>query len=309
MEGFIMNNRRKFIKQIAGMSAGIALANIPDTLFAQEDLVRLSVLHTNDIHCHIDPFPESDPSYSGRGGLARLSGLIGKIRNENENTLLLDAGDMFQGTPYFNYYKGKLILKVMSEMGYEASTIGNHEFDNGLEGINSSIDSARFPVISSNYDFTQTILYDRFVKYNIYRKGDVKVGVYGLGIELKGLVSEKNYDETVYLDPVKIALEMESFLKMEKKCDLVICLSHLGLSYKENKISDKLLAAETHFTDLIIGGHTHTFLDKPLELRNADGKRVIVNQAGWGGLALGRIDFILDKNRKSTPVVYSQNII
>lgn len=310
MGGFIMNNsRRKFIRNIVGASAGLGLSQLPLDLLAKEDLVSLSVLHTNDIHCHIDPFPENHSVYKGRGGLARMAGIINKIRGDQKSTLLLDAGDMFQGTPYFNYYKGELILKVMSEMGYEASTIGNHEFDNGLEGIENAIGFANFPVISSNYDFSNTRLLSTFPDYNIYHKNGIKVGIYAVGIELDGLVSKENYLETVYIDPVKVALEKESFLKNEKDCDVVICLSHLGLEYKESKISDKLLAKQTHHTDLIIGGHTHSFIDEPLELRNADGNRIIVNQAGWGGMVLGRIDFIFDLNKKKDKDILAQNIL
>jgi 5'-nucleotidase len=303
-----MDSRRKFLKKIAGATAGLALSGITSDLLAKDDLLRISILHTNDIHCHIDPFPESDPSYAGKGGLARLSALISSIRQENGNVLLVDAGDMFQGTPYFNFYKGELILEVMSKMGYEASTIGNHEFDNGLEGIRQALPYAEFPIINSNYDFSQTILHDRFPSYKIFHKNGIKIGLYGLGIEMAGLVADKNYGQTRYLDPVTTAQKMESFLKNEKKCDLVICLSHLGLKYRDDKISDTLLAARTSYTDLIIGGHTHTYLEKPLQLKNAKGRRIIVNQAAWAGLILGRIDFIMDKNKKEKPFVYSQNI-
>jgi 5'-nucleotidase len=303
-----MNTRRKFIKNIIGASAGIGLVNFPAELLAREDLLSLSILHTNDIHCHIDPFPEGHSVYKGRGGLARMSALIKQIKSKQDNVLLFDAGDMFQGTPYFNYYKGELIFKVMSKMGYDASTIGNHEFDNGLEGIEESIPFAGFPLVTSNYDFSQTSLSGRFPQEFIFKKNGVKVGVYGLGIELTGLVSKENFKETIYRDPVKMALEKESFLKNEKSCDLVVCLSHLGLEYTESKISDKLLAAQTRHTDLIIGGHTHTFLDAPLQLKNADGKRIIVNQAGWGGMVLGRVDFIFDRNKKSGKRIFAQNI-
>ena len=303
-----MSSRRNFIANLAKTSAGLALWQIPQNLLASEDLIRLSVLHTNDIHCRIDSFPETNPSYPGKGGLARLSGIIETIRSDNNNVLLLDAGDMFQGTPYFNYYKGEVIFKVMSEMGYDGSTIGNHEFDNGLEGINNVIDYPKFPIINSNYDFSQTQLYDRFPEYVIYRKEGVKIGIYGLGIELEGLVTKEKYGETIYHDPVSVALNTEAFLKKEKQCDLVVCLSHLGISYDDNKVSDRVIASQTHFTDLIIGGHTHTFLDEPLQLKNAEGKRIIVNQAGWGGMVLGRIDFLFDKTKKESPLVLSQNI-
>jgi len=303
-----MSSRRKFIRNLAGVSAAMTFVDWPKELFADDDFAHLTILHTNDIHCHIDPFPENDPVYPGQGGLARMSATINRIRDEEKNVLLLDAGDMFQGTPYFNYYKGELILKVMSKMGYDASTLGNHEFDNGIEGIENHIDYANFPLVNSNYDFSNTLLFDRFPKYVIFRKKGIKVGVYGLGIELDGLVSKKNYKETIYNDPVKVALQQEEFLKKEKKCDLVICLSHLGLEYDEPKICDKLLAPQTHHTDLIIGGHTHTFLDAPLELKNADGKRIIVNQVGWAGLMLGRIDFIFNKNKKDDLRVAAWNL-
>ncbi|MGD9557223.1 MAG: bifunctional UDP-sugar hydrolase/5'-nucleotidase [Mangrovibacterium sp.] len=303
-----MNSRRKFLRNIAGASAGLAFTGISQELLAKQDLLHISVLHTNDIHCHIDPFPETNPSYAGRGGLARLSALIKGIREENNPVLLVDAGDMFQGTPYFNFYKGELIMKVMTKVGYEASTIGNHEFDNGLEGIEQSLKYAGFPLICSNYDFSQTILRNRFPEYRIFNKNGIKIGLYGLGVEMAGLVAENNYAGTVYLDPVTTARKMEIFLKNERNCDLVICLSHLGLKYRETKISDTLLAGQTRMTDLIIGGHTHSYLKEPLQLKNAEGKRIIVNQAAWAGLMLGRVDFILDRERREKPVALAQNI-
>lgn len=308
MGGFTMSSRRRFIRTLVGASAGLSMLNWPRDLLANDDFVKLTILHTNDIHTHIDPFSENDPMYAGQGGLARMSALINRIRREEGNVLLLDAGDMFQGTPYFNYYKGELILKVMSKMGYDASTLGNHEFDNGLEGIDNHVDYANFPIVNSNYDFSNTILLDRFPEYVIFRKNGIKVGIYGLGIELNGLVSKKNYKETIYNDPVKVALQQEEFLKKEKGCDLVICLSHLGLEFDEPKISDKTLAPQTHYTDLIVGGHTHTFLDAPLELKNADGKRIIINQVGWAGLMLGRIDFIFNKNKKEDKSIVAWNL-
>lgn len=293
-----MSNRRKFIQQLAFGSAGILAAQYPGSLYAKTDFARISILHTNDMHCHIEPFPESDSRNGGKGGMTRLSGLIEQLKAENQNTFLFDAGDMFQGTPYFNYYKGELMLKMMSKMGYDAGTIGNHEFDNGLEGIKNVLSYANFPILSSNYDFTNTILDGSFESYKILQKEDIRIGLYALGIELDGLVSKKNFGETVYLDPVKKAQEMELFLKMEKKCDLVICLSHLGLEYKEQKVSDKILAGETSHTDLIIGGHTHSFLKDAIQLKNAKGKPIVINQVGFGALYLGKIDFIFDRDKK-----------
>jgi len=309
MGGFSMSNRRSFLKQAAMVGGAFSMGAIPKELFASEEILKLTILHTNDLHCHFDPFPESDAEYAGRGGLVRLASVVEQCRTENPNLLLLDAGDMFQGTPYFNYFKGDLILKVMSRMGYDAGTIGNHEFDNGLDDILSALKYAKFPLVSSNYDFSETVLADKVKTFQILNKGGVKIGIYGLGIQLDGLVNKSNYGNTRYLDPLKSALEMESLLKNEHACDLVICLSHLGFSYDNGKISDKTLAAQTRFTDLIIGGHTHTFLEKPFVTKNAEGKTIVINQVGWAALSIGKIEFVLDRNRKSdSPVIVLNNL-
>jgi 5'-nucleotidase len=298
MEGFTMSNRRTFLKNSALGGGALMLGLIPQELFASGELIKLTVVHTNDMHSHFDPFPDTDAEYPGLGGLVRLASLVAKCRAENPNLLLLDAGDMFQGTPYFNYFKGDLMLKVMSRMGYDAGTIGNHEFDNGLGDILSAIKCANFPLISSNYDFSDTILAGHVKTHLILKKGGVKIGIYGLGIELNGLVIKQNYGAARYLNPLETALKMEHFLKKEHSCDLVICLSHLGLSYQNNKISDQTLAPQTKFTDLIIGGHTHTFMERPLVLKNAEGKPILVNQAGWAALAAGKIEFVFDRAGK-----------
>ena len=298
-------DRRRFIRNVAAGTAGIALGAVPYELFAHEDFTTISILHTNDIHSHIEPFTDTDDRYANRGGLARIAKLATLERQKNPNTLLLDAGDMFQGTPYFNYFKGELMLKVMSEAGYDASTIGNHEFDNGLQGIKDPLPNAEFPIISSNYDFSDTILSGSFPEYKIFKRDGVKIGIYGVGIELENLVGKKNYGATVYNDPLVVAQKMESFLKNDNNCDLVICLSHLGLRYRDNKVSDMDLAAETSYTDLIIGGHTHTYLEKPLEEKNKLGQPVIVNQAWWAGLVVGKIDFVFEKSKRNKKTVYS----
>jgi 5'-nucleotidase len=216
--------------------------------------------------------------------------------------LLLDAGDVFQGTPYFNYYGGELELKLMSMMKYDLATLGNHDFDNGIEGFYSQLPHANFDFVSANYDFKNTALDTHIKPYKIFHKDGIKIGVFGLGIELKGLVDKKNYKETVYNDPIEIAQDITRILRKEQKCDLVICLSHLGYQYKnndENKISDLKLAQKTQDIDLIIGGHTHTFLDKPTIVKNAVGNEVLVNQVGCYGLYLGRIDFYFDTNKQN----------
>lgn len=301
-------NRRKFIRNITVGAAGVSMGAVPQYLFGKDDFITISILHTNDIHCHVEPFSGSNPNYAGRGGMARISELVKTTRQKNPDTLVFDAGDMFQGTPYFNYFKGELMFKLMSEIGYNAATIGNHEFDNGLSGILEPLPNAKFSIISSNYDFSNTILAGKFPVWKIFKRSGVKIGVYGLGIELEGLVNKSHFGETIYNDPLQTALQTEKFLKKEKNCDLIICLSHLGLKYRENKISDTALAPETFYTDLIIGGHTHTYLEEPIRIKNKIGLEVLVNQAWWGGLAVGQIDFVLERSRKKKQAVLAANI-
>lgn len=297
--GFTMQNRRDFLRLLTAGAAGTVALSTPLSLFAAEDLVQLTILHTNDFHSHIDPFGKDVPRNAGEGGMAKRAALIKKIRSESKHVLLFDAGDIFQGTPYFNYFKAQLDFELMTMMGYDAATIGNHEFDNGLEGISSQLKYAGFPFINSNYDFSETILAGKTLPYKIFKTGGIKVGVYGLGIELQGLVDPNNFGKTRYIDPLQTALKMEKMLREEHHAELVICLSHLGYSYKDNTVSDKVIASQTFNTDLIIGGHTHTFLDKPDLIMNKSGKEVVVNQVGFGGLILGRIDFTMSKKKKS----------
>ena len=294
--------RREFIKNTAASSAFLTLGGLSLTSFDSLEQTHITILHTNDVHSYIDPFPNDYPRSPGMGGVAKRAAIISEIRKENKNVLLLDAGDIFQGTPYFNYYGGELEFKLMSMMKYDASAIGNHDFDNGLEGLVSQMPNANFEFLSANYDFKNTVL-DGFVKpYKIFTLQGIKIGVFGLGVELTGLVDKKNYKETIYNDPLETSKEMVNILKKEKKCDIVICLSHIGYSYKTepDRICDLKLAALTNDIDLIIGGHTHTFLDKPTIVKNLDGKEVLVNQVGCYGINLGRIDFYLDKNKAIT---------
>lgn len=251
---------------------------------------KLTILHTNDMHSRIEAFPNDGGRNANQGGMLKLAELIKKIRQEEENILLLDAGDVFQGTPFFNFYGGELEFKLMSKMGYDASTLGNHEFDNGLKGIYDQLPHAQFPHLIANYDFSGTILKDAFSPYKIFKKGGLNIGVFGLGIELSGLVAPKNFEGTKYLDPISVAKETVQELQ-SKKCDLIICLSHLGYSYRSAKIDDLKLAAQVYGIDLIIGGHTHTFLEQPYTVNSASGHSTLVNQAGTGALRLGRIDF------------------
>ncbi|MDI1255210.1 MAG: metallophosphatase [Flavobacterium sp.] len=301
--------RRAFIQKTAATSALLALPNIPifGMDFGASEVKQMTILHTNDVHSHIDPFPATDPKNPNMGGVSRRASLIETIRKETSNVLLLDAGDVFQGTPYFNYYGGELEFKLMSMMQYDLCTMGNHDFDNGIEGFYKQLPNANFPFVSANYDFKNTILDTHVKPYKIFNKNGIKVGVFGLGVELQGLVDKKNYKETVYHDPVAVSQDMARILKHEQKCDLVICLSHIGYQYKNepDKICDLTLAAKTKDIDLIIGGHTHTFLDKPTIAKNIDGADVLVNQVGCYGINLGRIDFTFDSDKSKVHVARS----
>ena len=289
--------RRTFIKNIGATSLLLG-AGAWSTLSmkANSTLKQITILHTNDTHSHIDPLPANDPLRPNKGGAARRAALINQIRTENPYTLLFDAGDIFQGTPYFNFYGGELEFKIMSMLKYDAATFGNHDFDNGVEGLVAQLPHATFEFINANYDVSNTALAGHVKPYKIYNVAGIKIGVYGLGVELEGLVNKRQYGETVYLNPIEIAQDMEHKLHNEEQCDLIICLSHLGYDYLDNplKVSDLKVAAQTSHTDLIIGGHTHTFLDKPTLVTNKSGKTTLVNQVGCYGINLGRIDFFFE---------------
>ena len=295
-----MWNRRDFLKNIgvAGLFLGTGI--IPKRASAaKKELQKITVLHTNDLHSRIEPFPKGDPEFGGLGGFARIHALVQKIRKEEELVLLFDAGDVFQGTPYFNFFKGEAEFKLMSKMRYDAGTIGNHEFDNGIEGIASQLKHLNFPLLNANYDFSETELEGKIPEYKIFDKGDFRIGVFGLGVDLDGFVEPKNRGSISYVDPVDVTEKMVSILKDENACDLVICLSHLGFQNDFGSDCDVNLVRKTRGVDLIIGGHTHTLLETPERVLNLDGEEVLINQVGWAGIALGRIDFYIDKKNKT----------
>mgnify|MGYP001547914875 CR=1 FL=1 len=294
--------RRDFLQQTVASTALIGLGGLTLSSFNSTTQKKITILHTNDVHSHIDPFGPDDGRNANKGGVARRASLVESIRKENPNTLLLDAGDIFQGTPYFNYYGGELEFKLMSMLKYDAATIGNHDFDNGIDGLYAQLPHAKFDFISANYDFSNTNLNTHVKPYKTFVKDGIKIGVFGLGIELDGLVTKDLYKETVYLNPTEIAQDMSRILKEEEHCDLVICLSHLGYNYRNNpdKPSDLTLARATKDIDLIIGGHTHTFLPKPTIEKNSVDKNVLVNQVGCYGLYLGKIDFFFDSDKNKS---------
>lgn len=288
-----MPSRRRFL-----LDGGLAAASllIPrQALRASEnapDRVELTILHTNDVHSRLEPFPADAGANAGRGGIAARASLISAVRREREHVLLLDAGDIFQGTPYFNIFGGEPEIKAMSLMGYDASIMGNHDFDSGIGNFATQLGRhASFPIVMCNYDFSGTPMENLHMPWKVIRKGPLRIGITGVGIELAGLVPDSLYGNTKYNDPIREASRCAELLKKEKKCDMVVCLSHLGDMYKDGKVSDEVLAKESEHIDLVIGGHTHRFFDVPRVYRNRAGSEVVVNQVGWGGLRLGRLDY------------------
>jgi 5'-nucleotidase len=294
-----MWNRRQFLQQSALTAGALFVSGMAraEELSATQ---RLIILHTNDTHSRLDPFPMDGSRNEGMGGIAARARLINEIRAQEQQVLLLDAGDIFQGTPYFNLYKGEPEIKAMSQMQYDACTMGNHDFDAGLENFANQLQHASFPVLLCNYDFTNTPMELKYKPYKLFKKGKLTIGVTGVGIEMKGLVPDNLTGNTKYLDPVTKLNQTAEYLKRKKDCDMVICLSHLGYQYKENpnRISDVILAKESENVDLIIGGHTHTFMNEPVTVKNKTGSDVVINQVGWAGLILGRLDYEFSPGKK-----------
>ena len=260
----------------------------------REDGVSLVVLHTNDTHSRMDPFPMDGGRFEGLGGAARRATLIRRVREANEHVLLLDSGDIFQGTPYFNFFGGELEFRAMTAMGYDVATLGNHDFDNGVDGLVAMLPEAGFEFVSANYDVSGSALAGHVEPYTIREFGGVRVGIFGLGIAFDKLVLASLHEGVAHTDPVAAARTTCRELR-EQECSLVICLSHLGYRYGDPaQPSDQTLAEAVPDIDLILGGHTHTFLDEPHLLEQGRYGFTLVNQVGWGGMRLGRIDVNFD---------------
>ncbi len=309
MEDSAMNNRRTFIKKTISGSLAIGALGFPLDAIGASKTEKITILHTNDVHSQIEPFPSDHKTFPGQGGIAYRASIIEKIRNTEKNVLLLDAGDIFQGTPYFNLFGGEVEFKLMSKLGYDVATLGNHDFDLGIDNLVKQLPNALFSFVNCNYDFSKTALKDKILPYKIIKKGKLKIGILGVGIELNGLVPDKHFEGIVYQHPIKCVQKYADILKNDEKCHLIICLSHLGNKYDDKeKVSDEWLAQGTRNIDLIIGGHTHTFLEKPISYKNLDDKTVIVNQVGWAGVNMGRIDFSFEKKLKKNSV-FGQTVI
>ena len=282
------------MKRFAG--AGFALCFCL-ALTAQEGK-ELLILHTNDTHSRIEPFSKSYevPGQADKGGYIRRATFIKEARKENKNVLLFDSGDFSQGTPYYNLFKGEVEILLMNEMGYDAGTIGNHEFDFGLDNMARLFKMADFPIVCANYDFEGTPLEGIVKPYTVLERDGLRIGVFGLGPQLEGLVQKENYGGVVYEEPYEIANRIADKLKKEEKCDLVICLSHLGWKTEPtNPVSDEELIARTRNIDIVLGGHSHSFFEKPIFYKNLDGKKIPLQQMGKNGIFVGEMKLRLEK--------------
>lgn len=259
------------------------------SLFAQNEN-KLVILHTNDTHSQIEPFGEQAGDNKGKAGLARRATLIKEIRKQYPNVLLLDAGDFIQGTPYFNMFGGELEVKAMNQLGYDVVTLGNHEFDNGVEFLSKMLQNAKFDIVSANYDVSNTVLKNQIKPYVIKNINGIKVGIIGLNVRPNGLISDKNFEGIRFLNPIDEVNRYAKILKEDEKVDLVIALSHLGYQ-SDSQFSDKKVAAESRNVDIIIGGHSHTYLPEPVEVKNMDGQPVMITQSGSKGMNVGKLIF------------------
>ncbi len=319
-------NRRRFLKASLIGGAAIAFPAAAFELFATTSAdaaiaslttpllevapgeTLITILHTNDTHSQIDPLPDNDKQYPGKGGVARRATLVKRIRKENPNTLLVDGGDVFQGTPYFNFYRGEVEYKSMSLIGYDVVTLGNHDFDNGVEALAAAMKFATFEFVSSNYDVRGTPLENRVKPYVVRTLGGVRVGLFGLGISPNNLITPENFKGVKHMDPVRIARDVVKLLREQEHCQLVVGMTHLGYypNPREGEIGDSQVASQVDGIDFIAGGHTHTFMTKPVVAKQPSGGNTIIFQVGKSGIYLGRVDL---KIREGKVVAHAGRLI
>jgi 5'-nucleotidase len=255
----------------------------------QPKVQNLTILHSNDTHSQVESLEEGKRD-AHCGGYARRMGFITQQRELDPNILLLDGGDFCQGTPYFNFYHGRVEVEAMNYMKYDVVTLGNHEFDYGVDTLAAMLKTAKFDIVCANYDVTNSPLEDIVKPYTIIRRGNLRIGVFGIGVEPTGLITEKNFHPLQYLDPVTTAQEIADMLKNKKKCDIVICISHQGTHPGQNgKMSDIELAEATRNIDIIIGAHSHKIVNN-LYIKNQDGDSVLLAQVGKAGARIGKIE-------------------
>lgn len=306
-----MISRRKFLTRSALF--GTAVLVRPNSLLSLSNFASLTdplltpgpgetlitILHTNDTHSQIDPLPANDKLYPGKGGVARRATLVKRVRNANPNTLLIDGGDVFQGTPYFNFYKGEVEYKAMSEIGYDAGTLGNHEFDNGVDALAVALKFAKFDILSANYDVRGTPLEGRVKQYAVRELGGVRVGLFGMGVSPVGLITPANFKGVTYQDPVEPVRQVVKILRETERCSLVVGMSHLGY-YTEprpGQVGDSQVAAQVDGIDFIASGHNHTFMEKPVSVKQPSGQETLIFQVGRSGIYVGRVDFTMKAGR------------
>jgi len=257
--------------------------------FGQKKIV---ILHTNDTHSRIEPLPATDKRYPNRGGVVNRKAIIDSIRNVEKSVLLVDIGDFVQGTPYFNLFHGQVETGAMNMMNYDVGTLGNHEFDYGLDTLQKIINYLNYPIINCNYDFTNTLLNGLVQPYLILNKDGIKIGLIGVGCDPDGLIQKDKYEGMLFKPINETANYYADFLKKKEKCDVIICLTHIGFDY------DKRLASSSQNIDLIIGGHSHTYLEAPVRVKNSNDKDVIIYQVGKNGVFIGKTEIYLDKIKK-----------
>ena len=292
-----MINRRKFLASSIACGSAFVVSRVVGNSFAESivssrEEIKITILHTNDTHSQIDPLPTND-KYAGKGGVARRATLVRKIRSENPNTLLIDAGDVCQGTPYFNFFKGEVEYKAMSMIGYDAGTLGNHEFDNGVASLASALKFANFDIVSANYEVKGTPLETIVKPYVVKTVSGIRVGLFGLGISPVSLIDPANFKGVTYLDPITTAREVVNTLREKEKCALVVCMSHLGYSEhpRQGAVIDTTIASQVDGIDFIASGHTHLFMEKPVMQQQPCGKETVIFQVGKSGIYVGRVDF------------------
>ncbi len=299
-------DRRTFLKAGSAALAGSLLA--PTALLADE-ATRLVILHTNDTHSRIDPFPQDGSRYAGLGGVARRATLVEQVRRQEPHVLLLDSGDIFQGTPYFNLFHGEVEFKTMTALRYDAATIGNHDFDNGVDGLARVMPLAGFEMVSANYEVAGTPLAPFVQPYTIRDFGRFRVGIFGLGISFEHLVLPELHEGVTYHDPVEVARATVAELE-RKGCNLIVCLSHLGYRYREeHRISDVKLASLVPGVHLILGGHTHTFMQQADVIQHRNAPPTYIHQVGWAGIWLGRVDVTFDRTGTPRRLTTSHTVI
>ncbi|MFY9221248.1 MAG: metallophosphatase [Blastocatellia bacterium] len=289
-------SRRNFLKTLAASALLFESSNFYSA--QANDETKITILHTNDTHSQIEPFPEGTRN-AGMGGVARRASFVRQIRSENPNTLLLDGGDSFQGTPYYNFYHGELEIKSMSAIGYDIVTLGNHDFDEGVDSLVKALQHAKFDIVSVNYDVSNSALKDFVKPYVIRKLSGIKVGVLGLGIDFDGLVVADKHIGVSYQDPIKPARAVVDELRNKHNVDLIVAASHLGYKYdnEPDRVCDVKVAEAIPEIDFIVGGHTHTFMKEPAVIKHQNGRQTLIFQVGFAGINVGRVDFTFKKHQ------------